>query len=308
MMTKPARRQPEGAAVVDVIARRGSHASPLQYPGGKATLASFFETTIDALGLNVPTYIEPFAGGAGAGLELLLKGLVRMVVINDLDPAIYACWKAMVKDSDAFLRLLERTPLTVDEWRQQRETYRRRHDMDSDPLALGFATFFLNRTSRSGVLGAGVIGGFAQSGVYKIDARCNKEVLKARIERLAEFSGKIEVTNQDGAARLREYLPKDNVFAYVDPPYVEKGSSLYMSAFKEEDHIALAKVLNDYANTNWVLTYDVADLIKSLYRARDVSEFRLLYSAHLRGTKDELKRASARELIVLSNPVSHALR
>lgn len=293
--------------MVDVIARRGSHASPLRYPGGKATLAGFFESTIGALGLNRPTYIEPYAGGAGAGLELLLKGVVGTVVINDLDPAIYACWKAMLKDSEKFLSLLERTPLTIDEWKAQREIYRRRHDAAVDPLALGFATFYLNRTSRSGVLGAGVIGGFAQAGSYKMDARYDKVVLKSRIEKLAVLSGTIRVTRQDGATRLREYLPKDNVFAYVDPPYVEKGSSLYMSAFKEADHVALAKVLNGYANTNWVLTYDVADLIRSLYKARDVSEFRLLYSAHLRGAKDELKRPSASELIVLSNTVADAL-
>lgn len=293
--------------MVDVVAKRGSHASPLRYPGGKATLAGFFESTIQALGLDKPTYIEPYAGGAGAGIELLLKGVVSKVVINDLDPAIHACWKAMVKDSEAFLGLLAKVPLTIDEWRKQREVYRRRHDGDVDPLALGFATFYLNRTSRSGVLGAGVIGGFAQSGTYKMDARFDKGVMQARIEKLAELSGKIRVTKQDGAARLREYLPKDNVFAYVDPPYVEKGSSLYMSAFKKDDHRELAKVLNGHANMNWVLTYDVADLIKSLYKAREVSEFRLLYSAHLRGTKDELKRTSARELIVLSNPVADAL-
>lgn len=293
--------------MVDVIARRGSHASPLRYPGGKATLAGFFESTIRALGLDKPTYIEPYAGGAGAGLELLLKGVVGRVVINDLDPAIHACWKAMVKDSERFLGLLATTPLTVDEWRKQREIYRHRGDSDADPLALGFATFYLNRTSRSGVLGAGVIGGLAQAGTYKIDARFDKETLRARIEKLAELSGKIRVTKQDGAARLREYLPKDNVFAYVDPPYVEKGSSLYMSAFKEEDHRELARVLNGRSNRNWVLTYDVADLIKSLYKAREVSEFRLLYSAHLRGSKDKLKRTSASELIVLSNPVADAL-
>ncbi len=229
-----------------------------------------------------------------------------MVVINDLDPAIHACWKAMIKDSEAFLRLLTTTPLTIDEWKKQREVYRRRHDANVDPLALGFATFYLNRTSRSGVLGAGVIGGYAQAGRYRIDSRFDKYVMRARIEKLAELSGKIRVTKQDGAARLREYLPKDNVFAYVDPPYVEKGSSLYMSAFEEEDHIELAKVLNGRANTNWVLTYDVADLIKSLYKAREVSEFRLLYSAHLRGRKEELKRTSASELMVVSDPVARA--
>lgn len=294
--------------MIDVIPRRGSHASPLRYPGGKATLAGFFEGAIKALELDKPTYIEPYAGGAGAGLELLLKGVVGIVVINDLDPAIHACWKAMIKDSGAFLQLLERTPLTIDEWKKQREVYRRRHDADADPLSLGFATFYLNRTSRSGVLGAGVIGGFEQAGSYKIDARFDKSVLRCRIEKLAELGGKIRVTKQDGAARLRQYLPKDNVFAYVDPPYVEKGSSLYMSAFQTQDHQDLARVLNGHANTNWVLTYDVAEVIKSLYKARDVSEFRLLYSAHLRGEKDELKRSSASELMVLSNTVADALR
>ena len=293
--------------MVDVIARRGSHASPLRYPGGKATLAGFFETAIRALGLDKPTYIEPYAGGAGAGLELLLKDVVGMVVINDLDPAIHACWKAMIKDTDAFLRRLTRTPLTIDEWKKQREVYRRRHDTEVDPLALGFATFYLNRTSRSGVLGAGVIGGFTQTGSYKIDARYDKNVLRGRIEKLAKLSGRIRVTKQDGAARLREYLPKDNIFAYVDPPYVEKGRTLYMSAFEEQDHIDLARVLNGYDNTNWVLTYDLADLIRRLYKGRNISEFRLLYSAHLRGTKDELMRPTASELIVLSNTVADAL-
>lgn len=293
--------------MIDVIARRGSHASPLRYPGGKATLAGFFENAINALGLDKPIYVEPYAGGAGAGIELLLKGVVDTVVINDQDPAIHACWKAMVMDSAAFLRLLERTPLTIDEWKNQREVYRRRCDPDVDPLTLGFATFFLNRTSRSGILGAGVIGGFAQAGTYKIGARFDKEVLRGRIEKIAELSKKIRVTKQDGAARLREYLPKDNVFAYVDPPYVEKGSSLYMSSFEESDHIELARVLNDHWNTNWVLTYDVANLIKRLYMARKVSEFHLLYSAHLRGSKDDLKRPSAKELIVFSEPVAEAL-
>ena len=297
----------EGVRVVDVMARRGSHASPLRYPGGKATLAGFFESAIRALGLERPTYIEPYAGGAGAGIELLVRDVVGTVVINDLDPAIYACWRAMVKEPESFLQLLEQAPVSVEEWKRQREVYRRRNQPDVDPLALGFATFYLNRTSRSGVLGAGVIGGYAQAGAYKVGARFDKNALKARIERIADLSGRIRVTQQDGVARLREYLPKENVFAYVDPPYVEKGSSLYMSAFEEEDHIALARVLNGHSNTNWVLTYDVGDLIRRLYEVRDVSEFRLLYSAHLRRSKDALRRATASELIVLSDPVSDAL-
>lgn len=43
-------------------------------------------------------------------------------------------------------------------------------------LEIGFATFFLNRTNRSGILKAGVIGGKAQLGKWKIDVRFNKKI------------------------------------------------------------------------------------------------------------------------------------
>ena len=294
--------------MVEVTSRRGTNASPLRYPGGKAPLASFFENTIESLELDKPTYFEPYAGGAGAGLELLFREKVGCVVINDLDPAIHACWRAMIFDSDRFLRRLEKTPLTINEWQIQREIYRRRHDKSTDPLHLGFATFYLNRTSRSGILGAGVIGGIQQTGTYKIGARYPKQVLKSRIEKLAEMRSKIRVTRFDGAARLEYYLQKDNLFAYVDPPYVEKGSSLYMSAFKEENHVELARVLNRNSSANWILTYDVTDLIKRLYKARKPFEFELLYSAHLRNLGGEkLERTKATELMVFSKSVAGAV-
>jgi DNA adenine methylase len=295
--------------VVEVTSRRGTNASPLRYPGGKARLAGFFEDVIESLELHKPTYFEPYAGGAGAGLELLVREKVGCVVINDLDPAIHACWKAMIFDSDRFLHRMEKTSLTIKEWQTQREIYRRRHDESIDPLHLGFATFYLNRTCRSGVLGAGAIGGLQQVGNYKMDARYPKTALKSRIEKLAEMRSRIRVTSFDGAARLEYYLQKDNLFVYVDPPYVEKGSSLYMSAFKEEDHVELARVLNANSSRNWILTYDVSDLIKGLYKARKQFEFELLYSAYLRDHGGEkMRRTKATELMVFSKSVADAVR
>ena len=161
--------------MIDVVARRRSYPSPLRYPGGKASLADFFESAIEALGLSRPTYVEPYAGGAGAGLELLYRGVVKRVVINDLDRSIYAVWTSMLDRTDDFLKRLEATPLTVDEWMRQREIYRARDEMDLDMLDLGFATFYLNRTNRSGVLRGGIIGGLEQAGTYKMDARFNEQ-------------------------------------------------------------------------------------------------------------------------------------
>lgn len=284
--------------MIDVVTRRRSNPSPLRYPGGKASLADFFESAINALGLDKPTYVEPYAGGAGAGLALLYKGVVGRVVINDLDPSIYALWDSMLNRTDDFLRRLEGAPLTVDEWLRQREVYRRRDDAELDPSDLGFATFYLNRTNRSGVLRGGIIGGLSQAGTYKLDARFNKATLRSRIETLAEHRSKIRVSHQDGVLRLRHWLPKENVFAYVDPPYHEKGSFLYLNSFSDEQHRELARWLNALAGANWVLTYDMADFIKNLYRGCTALDFNLHYSAH--------RRELASELMVVSDPVAQA--
>ncbi|KRF23796.1 DNA adenine methylase [Phycicoccus sp. Soil803] len=286
--------------MIDVVARRRSNPSPLRYPGGKASLADFFETVIDSLGLDKPTYVEPYAGGAGAGLDLLYRGVVSRIVINDLDKSIYAVWASMLNETDAFLERLESTPLTVDEWKRQREVYRARDDNRIEPLDLGFATFYLNRTNRSGVLRGGIIGGLEQSGTYTMDARFNRDGLRARIERLAEYRSKVLISHQDGVVRLRHWLPKENVFAYVDPPYFAKGSFLYLNSFNNRQHEDLATLLNAKADANWVLTYDLAEEIKALYRARTTQHFSLHYSAH--------RREVASELMVISNTVASAFK
>ena len=285
--------------MINVATRRRSNLSPLRYPGGKASLAGFFEETIRALGLTKPTYVEPYAGGAGAGLDLLYRGVVGHVVINDFDYSVYSLWDSMINRHAEFLDRFDSVPLTVPEWLCQREIYRRRDEPGLDKLELGFATFYLNRTNRSGVLRGGMIGGLKQKGAYKLDARFNKETLRQRIEAVGKHRSKISVTHQDGVVRLRHWLQKDNVFAYVDPPYYEKGSALYLNSFNDEQHRDLARWLNALSDANWVLTYDIADFIKKLYRDRASMDFNLHYSAH--------RRELASEFMVMSNTVTQAL-
>lgn len=64
-------------------------------------------------------------------------------------------------------------------------------------LDLGFSTFFMNRTNRSGIIKAGVIGGYAQTGNYKMDARYRKDKLMKRIRRIASYADRIELHNED---------------------------------------------------------------------------------------------------------------
>jgi len=269
--------------------------SPLRYPGGKAFLASELERIIGAIDLNKPVYVEPYAGGAGAALFLLFNNRVERIVINDLDKAIYAFWKSATEKSDDFVKKILKTPITIKEWERQKEIY-------SSPKAnmfdRGFATFFLNRTNRSGVMSAGPIGGKKQNGTYKMDARYNKKELIKRIKKVGEYKNQIEVLNEDGISLVKRYIDKKNTFIYLDPPYFKKGALLYLNHYQDADHEELADLLNKKKKSYWVLTYDEVVKIRNLYTARTRKRISLNYRVH-----DSSKVRHARELMIFSDSI-----
>jgi DNA adenine methylase len=270
--------------------RKRRYYSPLRYPGGKTILFPFLVKKIEESGLHDVTYVEPFAGGAGAALALLFNEVVDHIVINDLDKAIYAFWRSAIFESERFIQKIEHTPVTVKQWRKQKAIYESRRPNRFD---LGFATFFLNRTNRSGILNGGPIGGLDQTGKWKIDARYNKKALIQRIRDIAEYKGRITVTNEDGVDLISRYLRKKNVFVYLDPPYFEKAADLYLNIFQEKDHARLAKKLNAHSDATWLLTYDNQLAIRKLYTERTVVDFSLSYNAY------ESRRGE--ELMILSD-------
>jgi DNA adenine methylase len=268
--------------------------SPLRYPGGKSNLYTRLRDVIRDNGLAGCTYIEPYAGGAGAGLGLLVTGQVERVVINDLDPAIHAFWKLLVTDPGYLREKIKTAKLDSTEWACQREVYRSA-STTTDANALGYATFYLNRTSRSGVLNAGPIGGHDQTGPYKIDARFNRESLSERVRILSLYADRIVVSSQDGKEVIKKYAGRSNTFIYADPPYFEKARGLYMNSFSLADHQALADVLNARSQRKWILTYDNSPHVAELYGDRRRHEFELYYSAH--------RARRANEVVILSDSI-----
>ncbi len=252
--------------------------SPLRYPGGKGLLFSRLRTIIRENDLTSSVYVEPYAGGAGAALALLVSGQVERIAINDLDPAVFAFWNAVVTQPGEFTQLVNNVELSVDEWERQREVYLT--SAREDHLPLGFATFYLNRTNRSGVLNGGPIGGKDQTGNYKIDARFNREGLAERIRLIALHADRIAVTNEDGLDVISRYSDSEDAFIYADPPYFEKAGSLYLNAFQEADHEALAERLKGVERAKWILTYDNVPQVAELYSSLRRRLFALNYSAH----------------------------
>jgi len=85
--------------------------------------------------------------------------------------------------------------VTMQEWKKQRAVYEGRDT--ADLATLGFATLFLNRTNRSGIVAGGVIGGKNQTGEWRIDARFNKSELVKRIQRIGRYSSRIKLYQLD---------------------------------------------------------------------------------------------------------------
>lgn len=252
--------------------------SPLRYPGGKGKFTPFIKKVIEENKLDGGHYIEPFAGGAGVALELLTHGCVSHIHINDIDPAVHAFWKAAVEMTDELCRAIHDVPVTIENWHKQREIL-----ADSEQHALievALATFFLNRTNRSGILKAGVIGGQKQEGKWKLDVRFNKENLIPRIEKIGSLSSHIHVYNKDAIDLLSDVVPRlpSKAILYLDPPYYVKGRGLYRNFYKHDDHVDIEKALRG-VSTPWIVSYDDAPEIREIYSKYRQDSYFLSYTA-----------------------------
>lgn len=251
-------------------------ASPLRYPGGKWRIAGFFEQLIKINNLNGYHYVEPYAGGASLGLTLLFKDLVSEIHLNDLDLAIHAFWHSILNFNKDFIRLLEQTEISPEEWTKQKSIYS--EGIRAGKFALGFATFFLNRTNHSGILNAGMIGGKKQSGEWKIDARFNKEELTRRIRRVGTFKSRIHLTKDDALYFLRSHTYPRLSLKYLDPPYYRAGKHLYLNGYEPEDHVEVSRYIRGLKSP-WVVSYDDNRGIRKLYEAAKSRRIDLLHTA-----------------------------
>lgn len=224
---------------------------------------------------NNITFVEPYAGGAGAALKLLSEGKVSRVIINDFDINIYSFWKSFFDNYNSFIKELQSVSLSLEEWRKQKNILDDKH---ASLFERGFATFYLNRVNYSGIIGANPMGGVKQGGKWKLDARFNKKALIERLDYLYCFRESITVENRDGTEVIKDYLGKHDYFLYIDPPYVEQGESLYLAFKDAEEHRKLAALLTDSPYSNWLLSYDKTPLITQLYSSMELRETTLYHS------------------------------
>lgn len=266
--------------------------SPLRYPGGKASIYDMTRDVIESHDMELCQYAEPYAGGCGLAFRLLTNGVVDELYLNDIDRSIAALWSTILNQPEELAKLISLAKFDMSEWYKQKAVQDVKHTVE--PLILAFSTLYLNRTNRSGIIKAGVMGGKKQDGNYKMDCRFNKAVLIKKVHQIAAIKDKIHIYNMDAIKFIEklESLALPKPLLMVDPPYYNKGQSLYTNFYNHEDHAAVAEKL---AKTNlpWLLTYDNTPEISDLYKDFAQYQFDINYSA--------AKKRVGKELFVTSN-------
>lgn len=254
--------------------------SPLRYPGGKGRLAHYFKVLFRTNDLLDAEYVEPYAGGASVALALLFGEYASRIHINDFSRPVYAFWHAVLHDTETLCRRVRDARLTMGEYRRQKAVLQAADDIDL--AGLGFAAFYVNRTSRSGIISdrAGAIGGNDQQGRWRLDARYNRKALVERIQRVARQRHRIRVYNLDAEVMLRTVTAKlpERTLVYLDPPYYRKGQRLYANFYDPDDHAVLAaRVVR--LRQRWVISYDDVPEVRRLYAGQSRRSYDIPYTA-----------------------------
>ena len=258
--------------------------TPLRYPGGKSkaikTLSPWFPKTISE-------YREPFIGGGSIAIEITKSNPDVPVWINDLYVPLYNFW-VQLRDRGEELseRVREEKQRTLDEGDKDKVTAKAKElfnkykeEIDTyDDFEKAVAFFIMNKCSFSGLTENST---FSQSA-------SNSNFSLVGADKLAQFSKLIKdwkITNIDYSEVMKEYGSSDT-FIFLDPPYDIKdflyGKNREMH--KKFDHERFADDVYNCVH-KFMITYNVNDRLKELYKNYNLKEWKLRYSMAHRGDK-----------------------
>jgi DNA adenine methylase len=231
--------------------------SPLRYPGGKTWMIPRLRAWL-ASRSRPAVFLEPFAGGASLGCTVLMEDLADQVVLVELDLRVATFWQVLFGDQGLELadRMLSTDLLT--------ELVPILAGDPTEPLELAWRTLVHNRVSHGGVLAPG--GGVMKTGEQGrgVLSRWYPKTLHDRIVALHQKRDRVTVIHGDGLATMARYLGREDVSAFIDPPYTAggKGAGKRLYLHHQLDHPELFRLTAGLRDA--VMTYGPSQEVQNL--------------------------------------------
>lgn len=237
--------------------------SPLRYPGGKTWLVPEVRNWLLLAQRKPSVFVEPFAGGAMAGLTVAAEDLADQVFLGELDEDVAALWETIFQGTGDDVRWLSQSIKSFDV-----NLANVRQVIGSEPgvmRARAFRTIVKNRMQRGGIMAAGA--GLVKSGEAGrgLHSRWYPETLAKRIEAIHGLKDRITFEHGDAFDMIRRFSQDAKAYFFIDPPYTaggkKAGNRLY--THNEVDHESLFALLSKVRGSV-MLTYDDAPEVRKL--------------------------------------------
>lgn len=253
--------------------------SPFRYPGGKSRWYKFVKRWV--LHERPDVLVEPFAGGAHAGLAVAIEELAEKVVLIELDENVAAVWETIINGDVKWL--IDRIE-SFEMSREAAEEVIDRSDRSIRDRAL--AMIIHNRVSRGGVTAPGA--GWVKKGEngQGLDSRWYPDTLVDRISRIADAADRIEFIHSDGMTVMDAHLNEQEVGFFLDPPYPKAGDRLYEHS--DVNHREIFQMAAA-ASGSVLLTYDDSEEIEGFVTEFGLeAEYLVVSTTHHRKKKELL--------------------
>ena len=230
--------------------------SPFRYPGGKSRWYELIDCWTDYV--SPDRFIEPFAGGAHAGLAAAIEGWVDEVVLVEKDGDVQAVWETILNGgADWLISKIKGLELT----REEAKKVVRKAERSDRHRAL--ATIVQNRVSRGGITAPGA--GWLKNGENKngTQSRWYPSTLAERIKDINRVRDRIKFIPGDAFDITPKYQKDKGAVFFIDPPYPRAGERLYKHS--DVDHEEVFRLARE-ARGEVLLTYDNSEEVMELVR------------------------------------------
>jgi DNA adenine methylase len=236
--------------------------SPFRYPGGKTWLVPRIRQWLHSQPAQPQFFVEPFAGGAIAGLTVAFEMLAQQVILVERDEQVAAVWHTIFNTPHGAEWLGERIAtfaLTPESAQKLLAT------APHSAREKAFQAIVQNRINHGGILAQGASKIKTGENGKGMLSRWYPATLKKRLLDMAAIKARVQFIEGNGFEVMRRYANKDNAVFFVDPPYTasakKAGARLYK--YHQIDHEQLFQELRQ-ARGDFLLTYDDAEEVRAL--------------------------------------------